>query len=845
MAAKKKPATKRNTKAKAKTKTAAERSTGKAKKTPAQKKVSQSLTAEKTSHTRTYSIILFALAAFVFLLTYVSGSAFWHSMHLGIRGLFGWSVFLLAPVILYIAVICALDKSQNIILAKVIESVILILLISALFHAIMIGLPAPVNGSFFRKLSSLYNSGVDLKGGGIFGAVLGWPLYAFLNKVGSIIVIALLIVVFVMLLTNKTIVDLFRGVSKPIKTGYKAVKEDNAQRIRNSEHRRAMELEAHNKNARVDIAKYLDTDSKPYQSKKKNTEERAMPDKLFDPDPTDFIDMKSDYKENDKKQARKTRRAGAVKAKDLQEIVKNAFPEEKPEGKKDQSSEIYVDNNGQTTFFNDGNSKSVYSMPPITLLKPPAQKGNLASYKQELANRSETLVDTLRSFGVQTRIVDIHRGPSVTRYELQPAAGVKVSKITGLADDIALNLAAEGIRIEAPIPGKAAVGIEIANQKRDSVSIRELIDSSEFRNSKGKLSFAVGKDIEGNIVMGDISKMPHMLVAGTTGAGKSVFTNSIIMNILYKATPDEVKLILIDPKQVEFPIYNGIPHLLIPVVTDARKAAGALGWAVSEMLKRYKRFADNGVRDLQDYNEYVKDKEDMEKMPQIVIVIDELADLMMAAPKEVEDSICRIAQLARAAGMHLIIATQSPRVDVVTGLIKANIPSRVALKVSNNTDSRVILDEGGAEKLLGKGDLLYKPVGLGKPMRIQGSFVPTSEVRAVVNYLKNQSKAEYSDTIIEEIDSHVPQQKGEKKGSDFSSESSDDKLEEAIKVIIENQTASTSFLQRKLSLGYARAARIIDELEQLGVIGEANGSKPREILMSKEQWLERSATKSD
>lgn len=838
MAAKKKPATKR--KAKALKKPASK--TAKASK---KKAVSQVTAAQKANHTRTYSIILFALSAFVFLLTYVSGSAFWHSMHLGIRGIFGLSVFLLAPVILYIAIICALDKSQSIVLAKVIESIILLLLISALFHSIMIGLPTPVSSSFFRKIASLYNSGISLTGGGVIGAILGWPLYALLNKVGSIIVIILLIIVFIMLLTNKTIVDLFRGVTRPIRTGYKAVKEDNAQRIRNSEHRRAMELEEHNRNARVDIAKYLDAgevNRKPVSRKK--PVERAMPDKLFDPDPSDFIDVDNDNAH--KKQSRKSKRAGAVKAKDLQEIVKNALPDEKPSNEKEQGAEIYVENSGQTTFFGEGNSKHVYSMPPITLLKLPAQKGNLASYKQELANRSETLVDTLRSFGVQTRIVDIHRGPSVTRYELQPAAGVKVSKITGLADDIALNLAAEGIRIEAPIPGKAAVGIEIANEKRDSVSIRELIDSSEFRKAKGKLSFAVGKDIEGNIVMGDISKMPHMLVAGTTGAGKSVFTNSIIMNILYKAAPDEVKLILIDPKQVEFPIYNGIPHLLIPVVTDARKAAGALGWAVSEMLKRYKKFADNGVRDLQDYNEFVKDKEDMEPMPQIVIVIDELADLMMAAPKEVEDSICRIAQLARAAGMHLIIATQSPRVDVVTGLIKANIPSRVALKVSNNTDSRVILDEGGAEKLLGKGDLLYKPVGLGKPMRIQGSFVPTSEVRVVVNFLKNQSKAEYSDTIIEEIDSHVPQQKGEKRGgSDFLSDDSDDKLEEAIKVIVENQTASTSFLQRKLSLGYARAARIMDELEQMGVIGEANGSKPREILMSKEQWLERSATRSE
>lgn len=843
MAAKKKPATKRksNTKAKA----VQNKSASKSKKTASPKTVSQTRAVQKTNHSRTYSILLFAVAAFVFLLTYVSGSAFWHSMHMGIRGLFGWSVFLLAPVFFYIAVICALDKSQNIVIAKIIESVILMLLISALFHAVMIGIPTPVNSSFFRKLSSLYNSGIDLKGGGIFGAIIGWPLYAFLNKVGSIIVISLLIIVFLMLLTNKTIVDLFRGVSKPIKTGYIAVKEDNAQRIRNSEHRRAMELEEHNKNARVDIAKYLDTGNK---SKTKNkTSEKAMPDKFFDPDPTDFIDMDVNTvnSKKDKKSSQKSKKTGAIKAKDLQEIVRKALPDEKPVGKKEEKAEIYVENDGQTTFFEVGNAKSAYSFPPITLLKLPTKKGDIASYKQELATRSETLVDTLRSFGVQTRIVDIHRGPSVTRYELQPAAGVKVSKITGLADDIALNLAAEGIRIEAPIPGKAAVGIEIANEKRDSVSIRELIDSDEFRNSKGKLSFAVGKDIEGNIVMGDISKMPHMLVAGTTGAGKSVFTNSIIMNILYKASPEEVKLILIDPKQVEFPIYNGIPHLLIPVVTDARKAAGALGWAVSEMLKRYKKFADNGVRDLQDFNEYVKDKEDMEPMPQIVVVIDELADLMMAAPKEVEDSICRIAQLARAAGMHLIIATQSPRVDVVTGLIKANIPSRVALKVSNNTDSRVILDEGGAEKLLGKGDLLYKPVGLGKPMRIQGSFVPTSEVRAVVNFLKNQSQAEYSDTIIEEIDNHVPQQKGEKKGgSDFASEGTDDKLEEAIKIIVENQTASTSFLQRKLSLGYARAARIMDELEQMGVIGPSNGSKPREILMSKEQWLERS-TMSD
>ena len=337
--------------------------------------------------------------------------------------------------------------------------------------------------------------------------------------------------------------------------------------------------------------------------------------------------------------------------------------------------------------------------------------------------------------------------------------------------------------------------------------------------------------------------MPHLLIAGTTGSGKSVFTNSIIMSILYNASPEEVKLILVDPKQVEFPVYNGIPHLLIPVVTDAKKAAGALGWAVTEMMKRYKLFSDNGVRDIGDYNDYVKDKEGMAPLPKIVIVVDELADLMMAAPKEVEDSICRIAQLARAAGMHLVIATQSPRADIVTGLIKANIPSRVALKVSNQIDSRVILDEGGAEKLLGNGDLLYKPVGVGKPVRIQGSFVATEEIRRVVEFLKAQTASQYDDEIAEEIEKHIPIPKGEKAAASAEQGSSDDGqgdiIERAIDCIVRDNVASTTYLQRQLKLGYARAARIMDELENMGVVGPANGAKPREIRMSKAEWLER------
>ena len=461
--------------------------------------------------------------------------------------------------------------------------------------------------------------------------------------------------------------------------------------------------------------------------------------------------------------------------------------------------------------------------------------------RNETDRNSETLVETLRSFGVATRIVGIHRGPSVTRYELQPAAGVKVSKITSLVDDIALNLAANGVRIEAPIPGKAAVGIELANKLRETVCIREVIDSNEFRSAGGKLCFPVGKDVEGKIIIGDISKMPHILIAGTTGSGKSVFTNSIIMSVLYNASPDEVKLILIDPKQVEFPVYNGIPHLLIPVVTEAKKAAGALGWAVTEMLKRYKLFADNGVRDLKDYNKAAAKSDVLTPLPQILIIVDELADLMMAAPKEVEDSICRLAQLARAAGMHLVIATQSPRVDIVTGLIKANIPSRVALKVSNQVDSRVILDEGGADKLLGNGDLLYKPVGLGKPIRVQGSYVATEEIKRVVDYLKAQTSSQYDEEVATEIEKHIPVPKGEKQAEQSQESSSDNMTERAIEAVVEAGQASTSYLQRRLKLGYARAARIMDELEEMGIVGPADGAKPREVKMTKAQLLERRA----
>lgn len=487
----------------------------------------------------------------------------------------------------------------------------------------------------------------------------------------------------------------------------------------------------------------------------------------------------------------------------------------------------------------------VYTLPPVTLLNPVEKKITQHDIEAEIKRNSETLVDTLKSFGVQTKFIGVSRGPSVTRYELQPAPGVKITKITNLVDDIALNLATAGVRIEAPIPNKAAVGIEVPNKQKDTVSFRELVDNSDFKKSfDKKLETVLGKDISGETVTCNISKMPHLLIAGTTGSGKSVCVNSIIMSMLMKSTPEEVRLIMIDPKKVEFMMYNGIPHLLIPVVTDPKKAAGALAWAVNEMLNRYKMFSENNVRDFSAYNQLASDPDSgLKKMSHIVIFIDELADLMMASPKDVEDSIVRLAQMARAAGMHLVIATQRPTVNVVTGLIKSNIPSRIALMVASQTDSRVILDTGGAEKLLGNGDMLYMPVGMPKPLRVQGCFVSDKEVERTVEFIKQTTAAEYDESIMEEIERQTEMVSGGDNKSaapddgDFSAE--DEKLEEAIEYVVEAGTASTSALQRRFKLGYGRAARLIDIMEQMGVVGPFEGSKPRQVLMTKQEWYER------
>ena len=489
-----------------------------------------------------------------------------------------------------------------------------------------------------------------------------------------------------------------------------------------------------------------------------------------------------------------------------------------------------------------------YCFPPLDLLKRPVRAGTDGT--EEMRENSRRLNETLASFNIDAHIINVTRGPSVTRYEVELDKGVRLSKVTGCADDIALSLGASGVRIAA-VPGKiSVVGIEVPNRAVTTVSLREVIDSPEFAKAKSKTSVALGKSIDGSCIVGNIARMPHLLIAGTTGSGKSVCMNSIIISLLYKAGPDDVKLIMVDPKMVELGIYNGIPHLLIPVVTDPKKAAGSLQWAVTEMLRRYRMMSDMGVRDLESYNSIVTAEEDGQKLPQVVIIIDELADLMMVAAKEVEDSICRIAQMGRAAGMHLIIATQRPSANVITGLMKANIPSRIAFSVASAMESRIILDTMGAEKLVGKGDMLYAPVGCGKPLRVQGCFVTDTEVEAVAGYVKDNYTAEYSQQVLDEIEKKA-QQTGKKPASVSDPDPTDEELEgdemlpAAVDVILETGQASVSMLQRRLKLGYARAARIVDEMEEKGIVGPFQGSKPRAILITKEQWQAKKGGQSE
>lgn len=788
------------------------------------------------------SVLLFTLSILLFLAAIIKGSAGWTAIHNFVLGLFGFFGYVVPILMGVIAVYLALDRLQGKALVKIIEISVLLLLVSTFVHIVGIASNPDVD-VYSKAFAASYSAGYTSTG--IFGAFLGYPMFLWLGNPGAWIVVALLIFATVMLMTGTTLIALFKALSKPVK------KIEEVAEI-------AFEQRNEKRAVNVDIPLDGETREEPEDEMTIEEQKENVIKKYRD---LDNDSMTVDIRSSSKKQSGKTVAASkpdiTATANAISERADEIMPDEDENG--DVSDIINKVNSdadtktgkidfkvpeGSAVSFDTGVEE--YKFPPVSLLSEPSVEST-KNITAELESTATLLVDTLRSFGVESRIINISRGPSVTRYELQPAAGVKISKITNLADDIALNLATAGVRIEAPIPNKPAVGIEVPNKINSIVKIREIVDSQAFSSSKSKLSVALGKDISGEQRVADIAKMPHGLIAGATGSGKSVCINSIIMSILFKATPEEVKLLLIDPKVVELGIYNGIPHLIVPVVTDPRKAAGALGWAVVEMEKRYKLFAENDVRNVVGYNELAEKRDDLMKMPQIVIIIDELADLMMTAPGEVEDSICRLAQKARAAGMHLIVATQRPSVDVVTGLIKANIPTRIAFAVSSQVDSRTIIDIGGAEKLMGKGDMLFFPTGAIKPERIQGCFVSDAEVEKVVQYLKSDHRNEYDEDVMNEIERQAAKEKAAKSGlpEDAVGDDADPMLDDAIMCVVELGQASTSLLQRKLRLGYARAARLIDMMEERGVVGPYEGSKPRQVLITKEQLLEQRASSSD
>lgn len=773
------------------------------------------------------SVIWFAISIFFLCVVFIKGQNLWFAIHNTVFGIFGVTAFFYPIFLVAVTVLYALGKLTGSVTAKVTETGVLAVLVSAAIDIFMT--PSKSTLGFLEHLVNAYKSGVGIKGGGFLGALIGQPIFLAFGKTGAIITIILLIFVFFMILTGTTLIAFFKTVAKPVKTISEQA--ENAYQEKIEREQKADGKKGFNVDIPVDdIPEKRHPENAALDEKQRKVISAYYDDEIGDK-------QAGDSKENDEKESA-----------DNRHNIDNALKTARMEARKEKEEQEAIDFKEETDKFKNDMEKQAenadegYKFPPLSLLKGSAVP-NGAALSAELDGTAEHLVETLRSFGVETRIVDVNRGPTVTRYELQPCAGVKISKITNLADDIALNLATAGVRIEAPVPNKAAVGIEVPNKVSSVVDVKGILESPAFVGAKSKLTVALGRDIGGNAIVTDIAKMPHGLIAGATGSGKSVCINSIIISLLYKATPEEVKLLMIDPKVVELGIYNGIPHLLVPVVTDPRKASGALGWAVTEMEKRYKMFADRGVRDLAGYNRFVEQEGDPEltKMPNIVIIIDELADLMMTTPKEVEDSINRIAAKARAAGMHLIIATQRPSVDVVTGVIKANIPTRIAFSVSSQIDSRTILDAAGAEKLLGRGDMLFDPVGSTKPNRIQGCFVSDEEVEAVVNYIKGDHAASYDDDVMTEIERQAAIEKKQRTGLPEDGPDEDPMLEDAIKVVVENGQASTSLLQRKLKLGYARAARIVDEMEQRGIVGPYEGSKPRKVLITRDQLLEREA----
>ena len=722
-----------------------------------------------------------------------------------LSGVMGFIKYIV-PIGTFLIAIYKLCNKKEDAYIKLFQYALLLVCVAIFMHIVY--LPKDVeqfSNGFLDTVTRAYEQGkTDDKVGGVIGAIGAIPLTKLLGKVGASILVLGVELILIILIFNINPIEEIRV------------------RLAEREERKLAEEKERIKEERKKptVMKVEENEDKKETRREKRLREKEEQRRAaLELDDQITINLNDDGKSSKKKASEGY-------------IEENLFKKEQ-EQKQEKVKEVLQLEHALTV------EDEHYEFPPVQLLRE-GEKKSVKGGKKAVTDTAAKLQKTLYSFGVSAKVENVSVGPAITRYELKPAEGVRVSKIANLADDIALNLAAETIRIEAPIPGKQAVGIEIPNKENEIVHLRDIIDCSKFIEHKSKLAFALGKDVAGEEVVTDIAKMPHVLIAGATGSGKSVCINTLIASIIYKAKPSEVKLVMVDPKVVELSVYNGIPHLLIPVVTDPKKAAGALAWAVQEMENRYSLFASKNVRDIKGYNEELDKEGSTEKLPQIVIIIDELADLMMVSSKEVEDSICRLAQKARAAGMHLVIATQRPSVDVITGIIKANIPSRISFAVSSQVDSRTILDMAGAEKLLGKGDMLFYPAGAAKPTRVQGAFISDKEVEKVVDFVKANGEATYNDDILEQIEkANSTDKEIEEQEND---DDTDPLLMEAIEVVVETGQASTSFIQRRFKVGYARAGRIIDQMEERGIISGFQGSKPREVLMSKERWQELKTT---
>ena len=781
-------------------------------------------------------VILIVVSILLAVLIYTKSGMIGTKLNEILGGVFGIVQYIL-PIGIFVIAIKIASNGNDEFKMKLIQYGILIIALSVVLSVFQISSgELQTSGELSEIVKDAYYLGTQNKGGGAIGAVGAVPLVNLLGVIGAIILcigVAAILVVFTFGI----------NLSEMIQEMADKMEEKREEKLEYREQRKK-ELAQMSQEERETPAQRRRRERQERLAKKEleNGQNSPMENQIkinFGGRIVDGLDEKQglkkyDHSNDDLEPLTKENKKGLLAKKEEKEVVQpdvlenNLFKQE-DEQKEEKKREVLQLEHAMTV------EDEHYEYPPVELLSKPGKK-TLKGGAKALTDTATKLQKTLYSFGVSAKVENVSVGPAITRYELKPAEGVRVSKIANLADDIALNLAAETIRIEAPIPGKQAVGIEVPNHEKEAVHLREVLDSKEFKDSNSKLTIALGKDVAGNIQLADISKMPHVLIAGSTGSGKSVCINTIITSIVYHAKPSEVKFVMVDPKVVELSVYNGIPHLLIPVVTDPRKAAGALAWAVQEMDNRYNLFAAKGVRDLKGYNKAIEKEEGTGKLPQIVIIIDELADLMMVAKNDVEDAICRLAQKARAAGMHLVIATQRPSVDVITGIIKANIPSRIAFAVSSQVDSRTILDSIGAEKLLGKGDMLYFPAGAPKPSRVQGAFVSDDEVEKIVDFIKSNGTATYSEDILETIEN------SNKTDKEIAQETDDDEtdpfLMDAIQTVVETGQASTSFIQRRFKVGYARAGRIIDQMEERGVISGYQGSKPREVLMTLEKLNE-------